>query len=191
MEKEEVLEILKKTGFPVTRGFDFPPFDLSKPQLRFRGGEHGKIHSSIRGEFYMGDWEEGVTYCAYTMHDAMGFSSRRSNEFDAEKRFDNDLSLGKGRDKGGRYDPKAGHKLEGFRYGFPFLLTLDGRRYRKNFNSKIGDVEIREPISLNDIVVLFDKEVNLICEVPKNKGTDFYLELVERRRLAFAESQIL
>lgn len=194
---EEVLHLLGQKNNPLLDRFDQPPFDPTKPLLRFRGGESGKFHSSLKkidGKiFYSGNWNLQRTLVAYNLSDALLYSLTRSDRESKEPLHQTSrrgILLNRG-GKGGRYDPTTGELLANFRYGFPFLIAINISPYVPNKIDKIGflpgEIHITAPIFEQGIVVLFDKDVNHLQEIPTIQLHREYQMLLERREEAEKE----
>ena len=208
MKPKEVIELLNSLRDPFNTRLDLEVCDKhggilkdgSRPILRFRGGEFGKIRSSIdfTNRTYKGEGEDyswgarrayrGQTYCAFSLTDAIGYSLRRSC-----------VETG-----GGRYNPVTGGLLEQYHWGFPFLIAIDIRRYLENHSMNFtpdrpGEITVHEPVLLRDIALLFGPKlnpyepwnrsvmVNFLGDVNGAWKNRLYIELLQRQHDAGLE----
>ncbi len=187
MDEHDVIALLREKKDPLLDRFDVPPFDWTRPILRFRGGERGKFRSSItsrRGtEFYTGDPSSQRTLVAYNCADAILYALSRSAKEPSEVLHNSPERSYLPRVKGGRYDSVTGLLLPSFRFGYPVLLAIDVRPYipdRIVADFLPGEVHILWPIDCRDVVVLFDRDKDLLGSLDGVSGRSMYRSLVQR-----------
>ncbi|OGJ20971.1 hypothetical protein A3K73_08165 [Candidatus Pacearchaeota archaeon RBG_13_36_9] len=216
MNPKEVIEVLNSLKDPFNTMLNSEVCDKhgrllkdgSRPILRFRDGEFGKIRSSIDfiRKTYSGEGEDpsfnwrcrgmknsrGSTYCAFSLVDAIGYSLRRSCQASG----------------GGRYNPVTGELLPEYRWDFPFLIAIDIRKYLKrhsmNFTSeRPEEITIGEPVLLRDIALLFGPKLhpydpwnksimaNHLASVNGSHRNQSYIELLQRQYDASLEDAVV
>jgi hypothetical protein len=182
------IEVCDKFGHVLRKG--------NRPILRFRGGELGKLISSIdpNTKTYMGegDHSHGSTYCAFSLNDGIGYALRRSI-----------VDSG-----GGRYNPVTGEQMKQYNYGFPFVIAIDIRRKIKENSmsfsqSRPGEIVANDPIELRDIVLLYGFRPNLVNPLDKTEFVNHlsriegsfrnqsYIELLQRQHDAMLEDAVV
>lgn len=94
---------------------------------------------------------------------------------------------------GGRYDKVIGELIQGYQYGFPYLMAIDTSWYandgRIQDTGNPGEIQIAGPNANKDIVMLFDLEHDHLKEIEEITNTIVYSQLVERRRQAIQEER--
>lgn len=204
MRSKEVVKLINSLQDPFNTRVDVEICDKSgkilksgnRPILRFRGGELGKLISSIdpNTKTYMGEggYVHGSTYCAFSLIDAMGYALRRSC-------VDS---------KGGRYNPTTGKQMKEYVYGFPFVIAIDIRdKLGENSMSfswvRPGEIVANDPIKLKDIVLLFgfrpnlnnplDKTefINHLSRIEGSFKNQSYIELLQRQHDAMLEDVVV
>lgn len=189
MKTHEALDVLKSLRDPFNNRLDREICDKnghvlkdgSRPVLGLRCGEMGKLISSINfgNMTYMGDGDyyKGHTLIAYNLNDAFTYALSRT-------------SINSG---GGRYSPVDGKLLSEYNYGFPFVIAIDMRGKSIEYDwRKPGELSIRDPILLRDIVMFFGikptasytidtkRFVNKLGELEESSHNRGYIELLKR-----------
>jgi len=194
-----LLYVLDHIPNPLNDRMDIWRPKLGIPYIRYRGGELGKFQSSLTENGYVGTYERdpaGGTFCAYTLYDALSFAMTRTNEKEetgpyksyVETRFEIDM-----RGKGGRYDSATGTRIEGYQYGFPFLIAINTEPYTPDRiradKEHPNKVYIKGPIKQEDILILFDNDINWLRDIIGLPQSQIYLDLLNRQKQAKEETR--
>lgn len=181
MNHEQALEVLRQLKNPFTDRLSTYRGIAGAMNYRFRGAELGQIIFSVKEDGYIGNrkssgTEIGRTCCApdlaYAINRALKDSDPNIQESDP------------GYEGYGRINPVTGEKIPG--YGIPCIIAIDITPYGNRMEDIgcLANIAIFGPVNPQDIVLLFDHEVNYfpqaISQVQLDSFQD-YAAMLQRR----------